>query len=90
MDQGTVGILVFAAPSVSVAVICHRRIRSFGVAVLVSGPVAAILFQLVAALHAGYLDPFFLIALVTTTVTGWVVSWIVGYALRARRGPRAR
>jgi hypothetical protein len=85
VDEGTVGILVFAALAVSVSFVWHRHIRSFGAAVLVSGPVAAILFQVVAALHIGYVDPFFVIALLTTTMIGWLVSCIVGYTLRRAR-----
>ena len=55
---------------------------SFPLAVFVSGPVAALLFQVVAAIHIGYVDPFFLIALVTSTLLGWAVSFAIGIALR--------
>jgi hypothetical protein len=89
VDEELVGMLVFGALAISVAVVCHRRISSFATAVLVSGPVAALLFQVVAALHVGYVDPFFLIGLVTTTVVGWIVSSIVGFALGARRAKPA-
>lgn len=89
MDDGFVGILVFGSLALAVALVCHRRIGSFWVAVLVSGPVAALLFQLVAALHVGYVDPFFLIAFVTTTAIGWGVSWILGLVLRGTRSSRS-
>ena len=81
MDEGLLGLLVFAALTVLVSWACHRRLKSFEVAVLISGPLAAISFQTVATLWLGHLDPLFIPALFTTTLVGWVISYVVGYAL---------
>jgi hypothetical protein len=82
VNESTVGIAVFGVLSAAVAVVCHRRLSSFALAVFVSGPVAALLFQVIAAVYIGYVDPFFLIALITSTLLAWVVSCVVGIALR--------
>jgi len=58
--------------------------------VLASGPTAAIVFQVVILLHLGYLDPFFLVALVTTTAIAWAVSCVVGRIDRALRAKHTR
>ena len=54
MSESVVGILVFAAVAIVVSLLCHRALGSFGVAILVSGPAAAIAFQILVYLRLGY------------------------------------
>jgi len=76
------GFLAFLGIAALVAVACHRWIRSFFLALLISGPVAACVFQVVVTIQLGHRDKFFLIALFTTTLVGWAVSLFVGLILR--------
>lgn len=62
MSEGMVGIILL----ITIAVICslffQHVIKHGYVAILVSGLVGTLLFQLAAYLYAGYLEPFFIIS----------------------------
>ncbi|WP_137166562.1 hypothetical protein [Salinimonas lutimaris] len=62
MSQGTAGIIVLIAIAVLCSLFFQHVIKRHYVAILVSGLVGTMLFQLAAYLHAGYLDSFFLIS----------------------------
>ena len=85
MDESLVGLLVFIAMAVVASLACHTAIRTFMTATLVSGPVAAIAFQVVVYFQLGYLDPFFPIALVVSSAIGCGISVAVGWLLRRAR-----
>jgi hypothetical protein len=72
------GVLAFLAAGLVAAILCHRWVRPFWLAVLVAGPAAAALFQLVVTVQLGHVDPFFPIALFTTTLLGWMIAIAVG------------
>jgi predicted neutral ceramidase superfamily lipid hydrolase len=76
------GILVFLIVATTVALVSHRWIRPFLLALLISGPVAACVFQIIVTMQLGHLDPFFLIALATTTLFGWAIALFVGLVMR--------
>jgi hypothetical protein len=76
------GILVFLVVGTVVALACHRWIRPFLLALLISGPLAALVFQFIVTIQLGRRDPLFLIALFTTTVFGWGIALLVGLVMR--------
>jgi hypothetical protein len=80
------GVAVLALIAVMVAICCHRWIKPFWLAVIISGPLAAVLFQVAVRVQLGYVDPFALIALLTTTPIAWVISALVGLAIRISKG----
>ncbi len=65
-----------------VALASHRWVRPFLLASLISGPLAAFLFQGIVTIRLGYLDPFAPIAVFTTTLAGWVIALLVGVLMR--------
>lgn len=75
--------------ALAVSIVTHAFIRRFLLACLVSTLVATLLFQVFAYWQLGYLDPFFIIALVTTGICSLVISAVVGlpFALYRRRNP---
>jgi predicted PurR-regulated permease PerM len=77
-----VGIVVFLGLAALVAFACHRWIRPFLLALLISGPLAAVAFQVVVTILPGRPDPLALIAVFTTTLAGWAISLLVGLAMR--------
>jgi type VI protein secretion system component VasK len=77
-----VGVPVFVGIAVLVAVGCHRWIRPFFLALLVSGTLAAVVFQVVVTIQLGHVDPFFAIAAFITMWGGWVVSLAVGLVMK--------
>jgi hypothetical protein len=80
--MGIVGIVVFLGLAALVAFACHRWIRPFLLALLISGPLAALAFQVVVSILPGRPDPLVLIAVITTTLAGWAISLVVGLAMR--------
>ncbi len=75
-------MILFLVTGTIVALASHRWVRPFLLALLISGPVAAFLFQGVVTIELGHLDPFAPIALFTTTLAGWVIALLVGVAMR--------
>ena len=93
MDEGTQGIVVLVLTALAVSIVTHVFIRRFLLACLVSTLIAPLLFQVFAYWQLGYLDQFFLIALITTGICSLVISAVVGlpFALcRQRHGGRMR
>ncbi len=76
------GALAFLGLAAAVAIGCHRWVRPFWLALLISGPLAASVFQVVVTVELGRRDPLFLVALFTTTWFGWAVSLLVGVVVR--------
>ena len=96
MSDSIQGIIILISISqylnISISLFCsvtfHWHLKEFKTAVLASAFVTAILFQLVAYLHLGYMDPFFLIALVTSFVLALIIACFVGllFYLIKRKG----
>ena len=89
MSEGTSGLLVLAAVALVSAAGWHWVLRSFPLATLLATATAVVLFQVVAYAHLGYLDPFFMVAVATTSAVCFVVALLVGWVfllVRRRRG----
>jgi hypothetical protein len=89
--SSVIPILVFLGISIAVAAFCHSVIRSFMGATIVSAFISTVLYQLAGFVVLGYLDPFFLIAIVVGAFYALLISIPVGFvtrSIRARRPPR--
>ena len=78
MSEATIGIVVFALTAVASAAIWHWLLRHYFLASFGAAICAALMFQVFAYLHAGYLDPFYPIAVVVSLAIAFVVALIVG------------
>jgi hypothetical protein len=76
-------VAILALLLVTTAIICHRLIRPFWLAVGLAGPLASFLYQVLGYIELGYLDPFFMIAFATVTVYAWFGAALVGGAMHA-------
>ena len=85
MTEATQGMLVFGITTVVVSVLLHLFWKAYVRASIVSAMASAALFQVFAYFYIGYLDPFFLIALVFTSGIAFVISLAVGLAFRSWR-----
>jgi hypothetical protein len=86
MDESTLGMVVFVGITVATATICHVKIKNYWVATILATLVSVILFQIVAYIELGYLDPFFLIAIVTSSAAALIISILVGALVKNYRG----
>lgn len=78
MSEGATGFLVLMAISVFTALPVHCIIRHDVMASLCVAVLASIGFQFAVYQHLGYLDSFFIIALVTGSAVAFVMAAIVG------------
>ena len=79
-------MLVIAVTS---ALLWHRFVVTYVLAAFGATISTVITFQIVAFIQIGYLDPFFLIAVATTTVIAAVISALIGLPFHIYREKRA-
>lgn len=89
MSEGTVGLIILLTIALGSALAWHWLVTAFVPAVLGATITTVIAFQVSAYIYLGYLDPFFLIAVATSSAMAAVVALLVGLPLRARRKQRA-
>jgi hypothetical protein len=63
-------IIIALVVNLAVAVAAHALVKSYPVAVFLGGGLTSVVWQFIAHIQLGYLDPFFPIAL----VVGWMIS----------------
>ena len=82
----TSGWLVLSSTAVASALGWHLLLRSFLLATVLATATAVVLFQVAAYLYAGYLDPFFLVAVITSSVICLLITVTVGMLVRSIKG----
>ena len=92
MSEGAVGFAVFVGLCIALAAGAHYFLRRFLLASLLSALASTALFQVVAALHLGYFDPFGPIAVMFSAPIALGISLLVGLLMWAywasrKKGP---
>ena len=77
--------MVLCSVAVSSAMGWHLLVRSFLLAIVLSTITAVVVFQVSAYIHVGYLDPFFPVAVITSSALCLIVSVVIGLFVRSRR-----
>ncbi|OGP66493.1 MAG: hypothetical protein A2W27_04560 [Deltaproteobacteria bacterium RBG_16_44_11] len=85
MDEGTVGILVLIIISIIVSIATHAVVANFSRALVISVIISCVAFQVAAFIHIGYLDKFFIIAVITTSFIIGIISALVGLPFYLKR-----
>ncbi|MBJ7258012.1 MAG: hypothetical protein JHD33_00620 [Chthoniobacterales bacterium] len=85
MSESTSGILMLLCISAGVAMVTHCFYRRYIMACFLSAFVATLLFQIAVFLRLGYLDSFFLIAVVVGGSISFVIALVVGAVFRKFR-----
>lgn len=88
MDEAAMGMLLLCITAVVVSAASHLVLRRYALASVVSAVVSTVLFQCFAYIHAGYLDPFFLVAFVVAGALAFGIALIVGIPFLVRRRKR--
>ncbi len=78
-------VIIFLIIVIVASLICHFLIKSNVVASFISASIAVIVFQVFNYFNIGYLDPFFIIAMITTGFIGFFVSFLIGLAFSYKR-----
>jgi len=85
MDESAVGLLVFGLIAVISSIGWHIFVSQYRTAVIRAAITSVILFQIAAYIHLGHLDPFFIVAVVTTGVISLAVAALIGLPFRTLR-----
>ena len=90
MSEATMGMVVLLVTAIACALLAHWRMQRFWLATVAAAVSAVLLFQVFAFAQLGYLDPFFLIALVVSFVPCLIIAALVGLAFAYSRRARGR
>jgi hypothetical protein len=80
-----VGLIIFFAIALGCAAIWHAFLPRYLAASFGATVTTVLTFQGVTFVQLGHLDPFFLIAAVTTSAIALLISLLVGLPFQARR-----
>ena len=86
MNESLQGIIIFISIAIVSAILWHTFLKRISIAIFLSAITAAVAFQVCNYILLGYLDPFFIIALVTTFAIAFIISLIIGIPFRVWRG----
>ena len=89
MSEGTVGLIILTAIALGSALVWHWLVVFYRPAVIGATITTVIAFQVAAYFHLGYLDPFLLVAIVTSSIVAAVIALLVGVPFRAWRKSHA-
>ena len=81
-------ILLLALMAVVFSALWHHFVATYSLAVFGATISTVVVFQVIVYLQLGYLDPFFLFALATSSGISLVIALLVGLPIRARRKAR--
>lgn len=87
MDEGTLGIVILISTALVVGIAAHAFIRRYFLASVVSAVAVDVFFHFFAYLQLGYIDPFFVVSLITAGVIALIISMLIGipFMLKRRR-----
>jgi hypothetical protein len=81
----TQGIIIFSILAIALSVLSHTLIKRISLAILIAAITTAITFQIIVYFLAGYIDPFFPIALLTTFVLAFLIALVVSIPFKIWR-----
>ena len=85
MNDGTIGIIVLMTVCIMSATLTHWLIKSTKLATTLSVILSVVIFQIMAYIDSGYLDPFFLIAAVVSAGVALIISAFIGSLFKTSR-----
>ena len=85
MDEGTQGLFILGAMAISFSLAWHWFVKNYNSAVIGATVTTVIMFQVVAAIYVGYVDPFIIIAMIVSGAITVIVAAIVGIPFKAHR-----
>ena len=85
MSESIEGIIIFSILAVAVSIMSHVLIKKISSAILLAAISTALIFQLVVYFLAGYLEPSFPVALITTFLIAFLIALIIGVPFKIWR-----
>ena len=85
MSESIEGIIIFSIVAVAVSIIAHVFIKKISSAILLAAFSTALIFQLGMYFLAGYLEPIFPVALITTFLIAFLIALIIGVPFKIWR-----
>jgi len=85
MSEGTVGLIILTAIALGSVLVWHWLVAFYRPAVIGATITTAFVFQAAGCFHLGCLDPFFLVAALTSSLMAGAIAMLVGLPFRAWR-----
>jgi len=79
-------ILITAAASL----VWHVLVKRYGLAIIGAALTAVVVFRVVSYFVLGYLDPYFLVAMVTSSIPAFAIAAVIGLPFRVVRARNPR
>jgi hypothetical protein len=77
MDEGALGIEMFIVISVLFSLIAHWKLKKVWIAICSSVFLSVAAFQVASYIHLGYLDKYYVVAVVTSSLLALAISGAV-------------
>ncbi len=85
MNESNLPIIGLISIAIITSLLSHFLIKNYKKAIIVSSISSAVLFQVAVYIQLGYLDPFFMIAMVITGVITALISAVIGIPFNRHR-----
>jgi hypothetical protein len=85
VDEGTLGLVILVGLSLLASLASHAFVKGYLTAAIVSTLMANLLFQIFAYFRIGFLDPFFLVALLIGSLISLGIALLIGLPFWIRR-----
>ena len=86
MNETTTGIVVLVTLVIVCSITSHAFQKRFWLAVTIATLASVVIFQAIIFFRQGFLDPFVLIAVFTTTIASAVGAILIGLVFKLIRG----
>jgi hypothetical protein len=88
MNGAATGIVVLGAINIFCSVLSHMVQKKYWLAVAAATIFSVVLFQVVSFLQQGYIDPFVVIAIITTSLISAAGAIVIGLIFKVLRKAR--
>lgn len=78
-------MVIFGAITLICSIFAHTYQKRFWFAVLIAACSSVVLFQVASFLNSGYLDPFIMIAIITTFCISSISAVVIGLVFKFKR-----
>jgi len=85
ISEATSGILIFLGIAITCSLLSHLVIKRISLAILLAAISSALIFQVVVYVLAGYRDPFYIIALITTFIFAFFIALLISIPFKIWR-----
>ena len=77
MNKGIFSLIIFISMSLIIAFSIHKKVKQVILACVISSIISSVIYQILGFIVVGYLDPFFIPALLNSLALSFIIAVIV-------------